>query len=95
MRNPNFASVFKFNKPKWLKIDLKIIFKFEIRISHTFYTKKVYMGIFLRDFLRRGAFIRGGRLLNFLGSRRGVYSRAGVYSRGRLFEVLWCIYIIL
>ena len=46
-RNPNFTSVLKFNQSKWLKIYLKIIFKFKIRISHTFYTKKkVYLGIF-------------------------------------------------
>ena len=78
MRNPNFASVFKFNKPKWPKIDLKIIFKFEIRISHTFYTKKSVYGHFSTRFFEEGGVYSRGRLLNFLGSRRGVYSRAGV-----------------
>ena len=63
MRNPNFASVFKFNRPKWPKIDLKIIFKFEIRISHTFYTKKSVFGHFSTRFFEEG----------------GVYSRGGVY----------------
>ena len=44
MRNSNSASVSRFNMSKWPKIDLKIIFKFEIRIFHTFYTKKSLFG---------------------------------------------------
>ena len=48
-----------------------------------FLFRKIYLE---KMFPRRGAFIRGGRLLSLFFSRGGVYSRGAFIRGGRLFE---------